>query len=93
MTKAEIIKKAAQAAGVSQEQANSVFKALVAIIQEEVKAGSSIVIPALGTFGVKEKPARKGRDPRTAKVITIAAKKVPSFRASAELKRIANNEE
>ena len=59
---------------------------LIATITETLQAGEKIAIPSLGTFEVRERAARIGRNPRTGETVEIAAKKLPVFKAAKALK-------
>jgi DNA-binding protein HU-beta len=60
--------------------------ALTGTITEALKAGEKVAIPSLGTFEVKDRAARQGRNPATGETMTFAAKKVPAFKAAKALK-------
>ncbi|HBC01329.1 MAG TPA: DNA-binding protein HU, partial [Pseudomonas sp.] len=55
-----------------------------------LKAGDSVVLVGFGTFAVKERAARTGRNPQTGKPINIAAAKIPGFKAGKALKDAVN---
>jgi DNA-binding protein HU-beta len=55
-------------------------------ITEELKSGEKVAIPSLGTFEVRERAARTGKNPRTGEAVEIAAKKLPAFKAAKALK-------
>ena len=57
---------------------------------DKIAAGDDVALVGFGTFAVKERAARTGRNPQTGKEITIAAAKVPSFRAGKALKDAVN---
>ncbi|MEW6115359.1 MAG: HU family DNA-binding protein [Nitrospirota bacterium] len=86
MTKTELINKMAGDAGISKKDAESAMNALVSGIQNALKSGDKVLISGLGTFKVKERAARKGRNPKTGEEVTIAASKKVAFSASKELK-------
>lgn len=65
---------------------NSVINATVATITEEFKKGNVIVLKDFGKFELKDKPARKGRNPATGETIDIPAKIVPKFSFAPALK-------
>jgi len=64
--------------------------ALIKIIETALKAGDSITLVGFGTFAVKERAERTGRNPQTGQEITIAAAKVPSFKPGKALKDAVN---
>jgi len=86
MNKQELVSKIAEKAGISKKDAAAALTALTATITEELKAGEKIAIHSLGTFEVRERAARTGKNPRTGESVEIAAKKVPAFKAAKALK-------
>ena len=86
MNKQELISKIAEKASISKKDAAAALTALTATITEELKAGEKIAIPSLGTFEVRERAARTGKNPRTGEAINIPEMKVPTFKAAKALK-------
>lgn len=86
MNKQELITKIAEKADISKKDATTALTALIATITEELKAGEKIAIPNLGTFEVRDRAARTGKNPRTGETVTIEAKKAPAFKAAKALK-------
>lgn len=85
MVKADLVSKVAEI-GITKKQAGEVVDALVAAIKDALAEGDKVSLVGFGTFSVKERAAREGRNPRTGKKIKIPKKKVPSFRPGKELK-------
>ena len=85
MNKTQLIDAIAAEAGLSKVQAKKALEAFVSVTGNTLKAGEKIALVGFGSFGVTEKPARTGRNPRTGATIEIAAKKVVKFKAGAEL--------
>lgn len=85
MNKTQLIDAIAAEAGLSKVQAKKALEAFVSVTGKTLKAGEKITLVGFGSFGVTEKPARTGRNPRTGATIEIAAKKVVKFKAGAEL--------
>ncbi|HEP0576450.1 TPA: HU family DNA-binding protein [Enterobacter hormaechei subsp. steigerwaltii] len=71
-------------------RAGRALDALIASVTESLQAGDDVALVGFGTFAVKERAARTGRNPQTGKEITIAAAKVPGFRAGKALKDAVN---
>ena len=71
--------------GLSQKQANEVLAGTVALIGEHLKKGARIRIAGLGTFEVRKRSARTGRNPATGEAIEIKASKKVAFRAAKDL--------
>ena len=86
MNKQELISKIAEKASISKKDAAAALTALTATMTEELKSGEKVAIPSLGTFEVRERAARTGKNPRTGEAVEIAAKKLPAFKAAKALK-------
>ena len=86
MTKPELITKIAEKSNLSKKNAAAALTALIDTITETLKAEGKLTIPSLGTFEIKERAARTGRNPQTGEKVEIAAKKVPAFKAAKALK-------
>ena len=86
MTKAEIISQIAEKAGITNKVSGGVLDALIALIIQTLKEEGEIRIAQLGTFKVVERKARIGVNPKTGAKISISARKVPTFKASQNLK-------
>ena len=85
MNKTELVDKIAAGAAITKVDAKKALEAAVAAVKEALIAGDKVSLIGFGTFGVNERPARKGINPSTKKQITIKAKKVVKFKAGAEL--------
>jgi len=86
MTKAELVAKMAVASGVTKVAARKALHGCLAGIRGSLRRGEAVTLVGFGTFTVRRRKPRKGRDPRTGQLITIAAAKVPRFRPSRVLK-------
>jgi DNA-binding protein HU-beta len=86
MTKAELVAKVAAEAGVTKAAAERCVNAFVAALTDALAKGERVALPGLGVFNVKERKARKGRNPRTGEEITIPARKVVVFSPAKALK-------
>ncbi|GAB5469760.1 MAG: DNA-binding protein HU-beta [Rhodospirillales bacterium] len=85
MTKSEIVAHVAESADISKASAQAAVDAMVAAIEDGLKEGG-VRIPGLGTFTVRERAARTGRNPQTGAEIQIAASKSVGFKAAKNLK-------
>ena len=85
MNKAQLIDEVAKVT-CSKKEASSAVDATLAAIKKALKKGDAVTLVGFGTFGVKKRKARVGRNPQTGKVLKIAAKKVPVFKAGKGLK-------
>ena len=86
MNKAELIHAAAEKAGVSKKDAEAVVNAALDTIVEAMKDSEKVQLTGFGSFEVKNRPERIGRNPRTKENITIPASKVPTFKAGKAFK-------
>lgn len=90
MNKSELVDSIAQSAGLTKEQAAKAVNAFTESVQGALQRGDDVVLVGFGTFSVKERAARTGRNPKTGEAIEIAASKVPSFKAGKGLKDSVN---
>ncbi|CAO97550.1 nucleoid-associated protein HU-beta [Erwinia tasmaniensis] len=90
MNKSELIDKIATDADISKAAAGRVLDAFIGSVTESLQAGDEVALVGFGTFSVRERAERVGRNPQTGKEITIAAGKVPGFRAGKTLKDAVN---
>lgn len=86
MNKAELIATMAETSGVSKKDTEQVVNAFIATVQKTLKQDGKVQIPGFGSFEVRERAARSGRNPLTGEAIEIAAAKVPAFKAGKGLK-------
>lgn len=90
MNKAELVDAVADSADISKAAASRAVDGLVAAISSALKNGDQVSLVGFGTFAVKERSARTGRNPRTGETINIAASKNPVFKAGKALKDAVN---
>ncbi|HBB3210461.1 TPA: HU family DNA-binding protein [Escherichia coli] len=90
MNKSELIMKVAEDADISKAKAEAAVNALINSVTEELKSGGTVALTGFGTFQVKERAARTGRNPQTGENIQIAAAKIPGFKAGKGLKDSVN---
>lgn len=86
MNKAQLVEKIALDADISKAAATRALDAFTGAVSDELNQGGSVALVGFGTFSVKARPARKGRNPQTGEEITIAAANVPSFKAGKAFK-------
>ncbi len=82
MNKTELIAAIAEKVQVSQKQTDAILSATVDTIVEAVASGDKVVLVGFGSFELKERQEREGRNPRTGEKMLISATKVPGFSAS-----------
>ena len=90
MNKSELISAIAEQGNLSKADTGRSLDALIKTIETTLKAGDSITLVGFGTFAVKDRAERTGRNPQTGQEITIAAAKVPSFKPGKSLKDAVN---
>jgi DNA-binding protein HU-beta len=90
MNKTELIDALAIKMDVPKAQAAKALDAFTETVTEVLSSGDSITLVGFGTFSVKDRPARTGRNPQTGKSISIAAAKKPAFAAGKALKEAVN---
>ena len=90
MNKAELVDSVASAANLSKADAGRAVDAVLSSITSSLKGGQQVSIVGFGTFNVKHRAARAGRNPRTGETIQIAASNVPGFKAGKALKEAVN---
>ena len=90
MNKKELVQTIAKEAKVSIEDANKCLDALTKAITHSLAKNDNVTLVGFGTFQVKDRSAREGRNPKTGESIQIKASKVPSFKAGKALKDSVN---
>jgi DNA-binding protein HU-beta len=90
MNKSELIDAVANAADMTKADATKAIDAFVNVVADTLKEGDQITLVGFGTFLVRHREARSGRNPRTGDTIQIAASNVPSFKAGKALKDAVN---
>ena len=90
MNKKELVQSIAKHADVTIDNADRCLDALTKAITESLTKNDNVTLVGFGTFQVKDRAAREGRNPKTGETIQIKASKVPSFKASKTLKEAVN---
>lgn len=90
MNKGDVIDAIANGAGLTKADSSRALEALITAIEKALKKGESVSIIGFGTFSVRKRAARKGRNPRTGAEIKIKASKTPAFKAGKALKDAIN---
>ena len=86
MNKSELIEAMAEAADIPKAAAGRALDGMVDAVTDALKSGDQVSLVGFGTFSVKERAARTGRNPQTGATIEIAASKIPGFKAGKALK-------
>ncbi|RZU98929.1 HU family DNA-binding protein [Spiribacter vilamensis] len=90
MNKSELIDAVAESADLSKADATKAVDAFAATVTDALNQGDQVTLVGFGTFTVRERAARTGRNPRTGESIDIPASKVPGFKAGKALKDAVN---
>lgn len=86
MTKTELIASVSEKTGLTKRDSEKALAAVIDTISETLSKGGKVQLVGFGTFEVRERAARTGVNPQTQQKITIAAAKVPAFKAGSTLK-------
>lgn len=90
MNKSELIDAMADSSGLTKADAGRALDGFLSAVTEALSKGDSLALVGFGTFSVKERAERKGRNPQTGEEITISAAKIPTFKAGKSLKDAVN---
>ena len=90
MNKSELINAVSNISDLNKTEAARAVDGVIAVITEALQSGEQITIVGLGTFLVRNREARTGRNPRTGETIKIKASKMPAFKAGKALKDAVN---
>ena len=86
MNKNEFVAAIAEKSGLTKKDAEAALNAYTAVVTDALKAGDSVQLIGFGTFEVRERAARTGRNPHTGETIETAAAKAPAFKPGKALK-------
>jgi DNA-binding protein HU-beta len=92
MNKAELISKIAAESDITKAAAGRALDTLLCAIEETLVSGESMSLKGFGTFSVREREAREGRNPRTGEKMTVDARRIAKFKPSAMLVDRINGE-
>ncbi|CAM3859941.1 nucleoid-associated protein HU-beta [Rheinheimera salexigens] len=90
MNKSQLIDKIAAGADISKASAGRALDSFIDAVTEALKEGESVALVGFGTYSVRERAARTGRNPQTGATIQIAAAKIPAFKPGKALKDACN---
>ena len=90
MNKAELVAAVAAKTGDTKKAAEASVDAIVAVVKETLVKGDKVQLVGFGSFEVRKRAARKGRNPQTKEEIKIPASKAPVFKAGKQLKELVN---
>lgn len=92
MNKLDIIKEVHRAAGITEPEAAQLVELVLSLLKTTLTQGEHIIIAGFGTFNVRRKQARYGRNPRNGQPVLISPRKVVTFRVSPLWKQYVNEE-
>lgn len=90
MNKSELIEAIAKEADLSKKDAETAVNAYANVVTKALKKGDKVTLVGFGSYEVRKRAARKGKNPQTGEVIKIKAAKVPAFKAGKALKDAVN---
>lgn len=90
MNKTDLVNSIASKSGLSKKNSEAALNAFISSVEETLQNGEKVVLVGFGSFEVRDRAARKGRNPQTKEEITIPASKAPVFKAGKGLKDIIN---
>ena len=91
MNKAELVASIAEKSNLTKKDSEAALNGFIKSVEEALAAGDKVQLVGFGTFEVRERAAKEGRNPRTGETIKIAASKSPKFKAGKALKDLVNN--
>ncbi len=91
MTKADLIDEVAKNSVLSKKDAEAIVQAVLDSIVESLKGGGKVELRGFGSFRLRERSSRDGRNPKTGEKVFVPAKKVPYFKPGKELRELINS--
>jgi len=91
MTKADIVEKIQASIGLSKKESSEMMETVFAIMKSTLESGETLKISGFGSFVVKQKSDRRGRNPQTGESITIEARRILTFKPSNLLRQAVNS--
>ena len=88
MTKRDLIEVVAKKANLTNKASRDAVQAFIGSIRDSLKRGEKVVITGFGTFSIRQRAERVGRNPKTGEKITIQARKAPGFTPGKTLKKV-----
>ena len=92
MTKAELVEKVAERIDLTKKQTEEIVNTIFGSITDSLSKGDKVELRGFGSFRVRNRESRQGRNPKTGTTVHIPAKKVPFFKAGKELRGMVNNQ-
>jgi integration host factor subunit beta len=92
MTKAELVERVAEKIDLTKKQTEAIVNILLSSITEALGKGDKVELRGFGSFRIRERNPREGRNPKTGETVSIPAKKVPFFKAGKELREMVDSQ-
>lgn len=92
MTKAELVEEVCKTSQLSKKDAETVVQTVLDSIVESLKKGDKVELRGFGSFRIRSRQARQGRNPKTGILVKVPAKRVPYFKPGKELRELLNRE-
>jgi len=92
MTKAELVEEVSEKTGLPKKQAEIVVNTVFESIVETLKTGEKIELRGFGSFRIRQRDSRMGRNPKTGEKVDVPAKRIPYFKPGKELRELLNTE-
>jgi len=90
MTKAELVEEVAKESGFTKKDAEVMVQTVLDSITNSIQRGEGVELRGFGSFRIRNRSPRQGRNPKTGSNVSVAAKKVPHFKPGKELRDIVN---
>ena len=90
MTKAELVEKVADRIHLTKKQTEAIVNILLTCVTEALSDGDKVELRGFGSFRIRQRNPREGRNPKTGDTVQIPAKKVPFFKAGKELREMVD---
>jgi len=90
MTKADLVMEVAKQTSLTKKESETVIKTIFGSISEALGAGDKVELRGFGSFRVRDRKSRQGRNPKTGDTVSVPAKKVPFFKAGKELRALVD---
>ena len=90
MTKADLVEEVAKESGLTKKDAEGMVQTVLDSITNAIQRGEGIELRGFGSFRIRSRAPRQGRNPKTGSDVSVAAKKVPHFKPGKELRDLVN---
>ena len=90
MTKADLVMEVAKQTSLTKKESETVIKTIFGSISQALSTGDKVELRGFGSFRVRDRKSRQGRNPKTGDTVKVPAKKVPFFKAGKELRALVD---